>query len=116
VPAFCFLLGHAYLVLVLLTLLSCWFPGIVNIVMLGLWAFGAVGISAYVQYQFWDNGWLVVAAQFLFPSGFLEAAIMSASHEGNPLAAGLWGIASAVSFTALAFWSVNRLQVDGDSE
>lgn len=116
IPTFVFILGHAYLLLMLLTLLSCWLPGIVNIVMLGLWAMGASLGAAYVRNEWWDNGWLVTASEFLFPSGFLEAAELSAQHSGDPMGPALWGIASVVSFTALTMWSVNRVQVDGGSE
>ncbi len=115
-PTFAFILGHAYLLTMLLTLLSCWLPGIVNIVMLGLWAMGASLGASYVRNEWWDNGWLVTAAEFLFPSGFLEAAEYSAQYSGDPLGPALWGVASVVLFTALTMWSVNRVQVDGGSE
>jgi ABC-type transport system involved in multi-copper enzyme maturation permease subunit len=116
IPTFVFLLGQAYLILVLLTFLSCWLPGILNIVMLGLWALGSSALSSYVRFAFWDNGPAVIAADFLFPSGFWEAAERASRHGDDPLVPVLWGLAAAVSFTALAFWSVNRVQVDGGSE
>lgn len=116
IPTFVFLLGHAYLILVLLTFLSCWLPGIVNIAMLGLWALGSSMISAYVKFELWDNGFAVVATEYLFPGGFLDAAERAARHEGDPLIPALWGLAASVVFTALAFWSVNRVQVDGGAE
>jgi hypothetical protein len=84
--------------------------------MLGLWAMGSSGISAYLRYEYWDNGLAVVATDFLFPSGFFDAAERAATHQGDPLVPALWGLAAAVVFTALAFWSVNRVQVDGGSE
>lgn len=115
-PALGFLCAHALMTLLLLTLLSCWLPGIANVIMLGLWFLGASAISAYVRWQWWDSGVAVIAMEFLFPSGFFEAAESSARHSGDPFGPALWGIAAAVMALTLTIWSLNRMRLDGGSE
>lgn len=116
VPTMFFIIAHGYLILVLLTMLSCWVPGIANIVLLAVWALGSASIGSLVRFKYWDEGWIVVASEFLFPSGFIDAARMAAYYEGDPMTAALWGVAAAIAATAVTFWSVNRVQVDGGSE
>jgi hypothetical protein len=115
-PTLGFLFGHAFLILMLLTLLSCWLPGVANVMLLAGWAMTSALLGGYVRSQFWDVGPIVVATEFFFPSGFLDAAMMAQQHTGDPLSSALWGVASTVAVMSLSFWSVNRVQLDGGSE
>lgn len=115
-PTLGFLFGQAFLLLSLLTFLSCWLPGVANVVVLAAWAMVSALLGAYVRSQYWDVGLIVVGTEFLFPSGFLDAAQIASRHSGDPLAPALWGVASTVSALAVSLWSVNRVQLDRGSE
>ncbi len=115
-PMFILFLMHLYLIIVLLTLLSCWLPGIMNIVVLGAWAIAGSLFEAYVRAQQWDSGILTLLSDFIFPSGFLDAARILGPGGHELWANIIWGIAASAGFTALTFWAFNRVTIETGSE
>lgn len=100
----------------ILTFFSCWLPGVVNVVALMAWYTVSTLLHAYATFILWDSPWAAYADQFLFPSGFFDAvdAVHNSTH--TPYTEVLWGMAALAFFSSLAFWSINRIQVDKGSE
>jgi len=96
----------------ILAFLSCWLPGVGNVVILFLWYTTASLLAEYLQVKFWSNKWLTVAGEFIFPHGFVNAGSAIVSGAPFPWEHLLWGLASASAFLSLAYWSVNRIEVD----
>lgn len=115
-PMFVLWLGQAYLIIILMTLFSCWISGIGNVILLALWAAISGLAGSYIRSEFWDNGILTVAKEFFFPSGFIDAA--NALEAGGPELWGavLWGCAAAAGFTSLAIVAFNRVTIETGSE
>jgi ABC-type transport system involved in multi-copper enzyme maturation permease subunit len=116
VPMFVLWLGQAYLVIVLMTLFSCWMPGIGNIILLGLWAAFSGLAGSYISSEFWDNGVLTITKEYVFPSGFIDAVDLLRSGGPEFWGAVLWGCAAAAGFTALAIVAFNRVTIETGSE
>lgn len=116
VPMFVLWLGQAYLVIILMTLISCWIAGIGNIILLMLWAFFSSLAGSYIRNEFWDNGFLTVAKDYLFPSGFIDACDVLRSGGPEFWGAVLWGCAAAAGFTALSIIAFNRVTIETGSE
>jgi len=114
IHALIFLQGLLYVVMLLF--LSCWLPGVFNIVALGLWAVLASSISAYIQYVHWMDKWLVILKDYFFPSGFWDSIDAIMTRTGTPVTEVAWGFGALAVFLALAFWSISVIQVDKGSE
>ena len=110
------LLGQSILLVAILAFLSCWLPGIFNVVILFLWFLMAVLLDSYATRFFWDNKWVTLAKDYLFPSGFTNSALSIVNEFPFPWTDFLWGLGAATAFLALAFWSINRIEVDSTSE
>ena len=114
VHALLFLQGFLYVVILLF--LSCWLPGVFNVIVLTLWAILASSISSYIQYVHWMDKWLVVLKDYLFPSGFWDSIDVIMAKTATPVAELSWGFGALAIFLALAFWSISVIQVDKGSE
>ena len=114
VHALLFLQGFLYVVILLF--LSCWLPGVFNVIVLTLWAILASSISSYIQYVHWMDKWLVVLKDYLFPSGFWDSIDVIMAKTATPVAELFWGFGALAIFLALAFWSISVIQVDKGSE
>ena len=110
------ILLQGFLYVVILLFLSCWLPGVFNVVVLGLWAMTASIISSYIQYVHWMDKWLVVLKDYFFPSGFWDSIDVIVARTGTPVGELAWGIGALAMFLALAFWSISVIQVDKGSE
>jgi ABC-type transport system involved in multi-copper enzyme maturation permease subunit len=110
------LLFQALLYLAILMFFSCWVPGVLNVVVLGVWGMAASGISAYLQFAYWSNKWLTILKDYLFPSGFWDAIDAINAGMSTPVSQLAWGFAALGGFLALAFWSIAIIQVDKSSE
>jgi ABC-type transport system involved in multi-copper enzyme maturation permease subunit len=114
IHALLFLQGFLYVVILLF--LSCWLPGVFNVIALTLWAILASSIGSYIQYVHWMDKWLVILKDYLFPSGFWDAIDVLMAKTGAPLVELAWGFGALAVFLALAFWSITVIQVDKSSE
>lgn len=110
------MLLQGFLYVVLLLFLSCWLPGVFNVIVLGLWAILASSISSYIQYVHWMDKWLVVLKDYLFPSGFWDSIDAIMARSGTPVSELAWGFGALALFLALTFWSISVAQVDKGSE
>ena len=110
--AYAALVAQSALLIVILTFLSCWLHGVLNIVFLLLWSMAVSIGDTVVNIQFWDSKWLSILVEYLFPSGFYNAATAISSRTHVPYAELLWGIAALAGFAALAVWSINRIEVE----
>jgi ABC-type transport system involved in multi-copper enzyme maturation permease subunit len=106
------LLIHTLLLLSLLTFLSCWMKGFLNVAFLAGWAMASAMIGAYVQFTKWDDKWMTIGAEFLFPSGFFDAAGSVVGGTLFPVDELLWGLSALAGFLALAYWGINAINVD----
>jgi ABC-type transport system involved in multi-copper enzyme maturation permease subunit len=107
---------QAMLVVALLALLSCWLPGVFNVVLLAFWSICASALSAYLQAFHGMDKWLTLLKDFLFPEGFSKAVDAINGGMGTPIAELAWGFAALSAVLALAFWSITKIQVDKGSE
>lgn len=107
---------QALLLIVLATTLSCWLPGIFNLVILALWAMSSQMIGDYLGGQYWDDSVIMALKEFTFPSGFLDAASDLGAGSLTPWSGILWGCAALAAFSAVAIWAFNRMNVEEGSE
>ncbi|MCX6144520.1 MAG: ABC transporter permease [Ignavibacteriales bacterium] len=110
------ILLQGFLYVVILLFLSCWLPGVFNVIALTFWAILASSISSYIQYVHWMDKWLVILKEYLFPSGFWDSIDVVMARTGTPVAELSWGFGALAIFLALAFWSISVIQVDKGSE
>jgi ABC-type transport system involved in multi-copper enzyme maturation permease subunit len=110
------ILMQGFLYVVILVFLSCWVPGVFNVIVLGLWAMMASMISAYIQHVYWMEKWLIVLKDYFFPSGFWDSIDMVMTNTGVPMTELAWGFGALAMFLALAFWSISAIQIDKGSE
>ncbi len=101
---------------VILSFLSCWVPGILNVVVLMVWGMLSSAAHYYVVTKLWDVKWAVLAEEFIFPSGMFDMVTAIAQRTHVPYAEVLWGLAAIAMFLALAFWSITKIQVDKTTE
>lgn len=113
---FLFFIGISFTFISILTFLSCWLPGILNVAVLFVWWFFSVAARNYVSLKLWDKPWAVQLQEFLFPSGFFNALEAARSQGYVPYGEIFWGLAGLLFFLSLAFWSITRIQVDKGSE
>ncbi|MBI4429967.1 MAG: hypothetical protein HY562_12715 [Ignavibacteriales bacterium] len=100
----------------ILTFVSCWLPGVVNVAVLMVWGIFASAAHYYVGFTLWDTAWAVFLEQFVFPSGFFDAVGAVRGHSHTPYTEILWGIAALAAFLGLTFWSITKIKVDQSSE
>jgi ABC-type transport system involved in multi-copper enzyme maturation permease subunit len=110
------ILLQGFLYTVILLFLSCWLPGVFNVIVFGLWAILASSFTSYIQYVHWMDKWLVVLKDYLFPSGFWDSIDTIMAKTGTPVAELAWGFGALAICLALAFWSISVIQVDKSSE
>jgi ABC-type transport system involved in multi-copper enzyme maturation permease subunit len=114
IHALLFLQGFLYVVILLF--LSCWLPGVFNVIALTFWAILATSISSYIQFVHWMDKWLVILKDYLFPSGFWDSIDVIMARTGTPVSELAWGFGALAMLLALAFWSISVIQVDKGSE
>jgi len=107
---------QAALIISILALLSCWLPGVFNVVVLAFWYICASSISAYIQAFHAMDKWLTIMKDFLFPDGFSKSVDAINAGMGTPVADLAWGFGALAAVLALAFWSITKIQVDKGSE
>lgn len=107
---------QAMLIVSMMALLSCWMPGVFNVVLIAFWSICASAISGYIQAFHAMDKWLTVLKDFLFPDGFSKAVDAINGGAGAPLAELAWGFGALGAILALAFWSITKIQVDKGSE
>jgi len=110
------LLLQAMLIVSILTLFSCWMPGVFNVVLLVFWSICASAISGYIQAFHAMDKWLTILKDFLFPDGFSKSVDAINGGMGAPLADLAWGLGALGLILALTFWSITKIQVDKGSE
>jgi ABC-type transport system involved in multi-copper enzyme maturation permease subunit len=108
-------LGQAYVYLSILATLSCWLKGFMNVAVLVGWWIGGGLLYQYVSSKYWDSAVLTIAKEFIFPSGFVDA-VSAFSVDYFPVSEFLWGIANATGWLAVAYWSMNKIQIDRSFE
>jgi ABC-type transport system involved in multi-copper enzyme maturation permease subunit len=109
-------MGESVLLIGILAYFSCLLPNVLNVVVLFLWFMLAAMLENEVTALYWNNKWITIAKEYLFPGGFYIAAksiVDKGLFAWNDL---LWGFASATAFLALAFWTINYSEVDKSSE
>ena len=107
---------QAMLIVSILTLLSCWMPGVFNVVFIAFWSICASAISGYIQAFHAMDKWLSILKDFLFPDGFSKSVDAINGGMGAPLADLAWGFGALGLILALTFWSITKIQVDKGSE
>jgi hypothetical protein len=107
---------QALLYLAILTFISCWLPGVFNIVMLTIWGLIAASAGALIGVMYWSDKWLTILKDYFFPSGFSDAIDVTMGGMGIPTSELAWGFGALAIFLALAFWSVTMIQVDKSLE
>jgi len=107
---------QAMLIVSMLTLFSCWMPGVFNVVLIAFWSICASAISGYIQAFHAMDKWLTILKDFLFPDGFSKSVDAISGGMGAPLADLAWGFGALGIILALAFWSITKIQVDKGSE
>jgi ABC-type transport system involved in multi-copper enzyme maturation permease subunit len=110
------IVGQTLLLNGILAFLSCWLPSISNVVILFLWYMTSALLGLYLQTKFWNNKWLTIARDYLFPHGFTNAGMAIAEGSPFPWMDALWGMTAVTAFLALAFWSINQIDVDKTSD
>jgi ABC-type transport system involved in multi-copper enzyme maturation permease subunit len=108
--------GVSVTYIAILSFLSCWAPGILNVVVLMVWGLVSSAAHYYVVTKLWDVKWAVLAEEFIFPGGMFDTVSAIAQRTHVPYAEVLWGLAAIAMFLALAFWSITRIQVDKTTE
>jgi len=107
---------QAMLIISILTLFSCWMPGVFNVVLIAFWSICASAISGYIQAFHAMDKWLTILKDFLFPDGFSKSLDAINGGMGAPLADLAWGFGALGIILALTFWSITKIQVDKGSE
>ena len=107
---------QAMLIVSMLTLFSCWMPGVFNVVLIAFWSICASAISGYIQAFHAMDKWLTILKDFLFPDGFSKSLDAINGGMGAPLADLAWGFGALGVILALTFWSITKIQVDKGSE
>lgn len=107
---------QAMLIVSILTLFSCWMPGVFNVVFIAFWSICASAISGYIQAFHAMDKWLTILKDFLFPGGFSKSVDAINGGMGAPLADLAWGFGALGIILALTFWSITKIQVDKGSE
>jgi ABC-type uncharacterized transport system permease subunit len=107
---------QAALIVSILALLSCWMPGVFNVVVLAFWAICASAISSYIQAFHAMDKWLSIIKDFLFPDGFSKSVGAINGGMNTPITELAWGFGALGVILALAFWSITKIQVDKGSE
>lgn len=110
------MLLQGFLYVVILLFLSCWLPGVFNVIVLGLWSITAALLNSYIEHVHWMDKWLVVLKDYFFPSGFWDSMNAIMGKMGTPITELAWGFGALAIFLALAFWSISVIQVDKGSE
>jgi ABC-type transport system involved in multi-copper enzyme maturation permease subunit len=110
------LLLQAMLIVSILTLFSCWLPGVFNVVLLAFWAICASSVSGYIQAFHAMDKWLAILKDFLFPVGFSKSVDAINAGMNTPIAELAWGFGALGLILALTFWSITKIQVDKGSE
>jgi ABC-type transport system involved in multi-copper enzyme maturation permease subunit len=110
------MLLQGFLYVVILSVLSCWLPGVFNAVVLGLWSMTSSMLSAYIEHVHWMDKWLVVFKDYFFPSGFWDSIDVVMARTGTPVTELAWGLGALMVFLSLAFWSISVIQVDKGSD
>lgn len=105
-------ISQSMLDLMILSFFSCWVPGVVNVILYWGWMIGGALLSSYIDSNHWDSEWLETAKEYFLPSGFGEATEVVYSGGFFPTSELLWGFAALTGFSALAFWSITKIQVD----
>ena len=107
---------HASLLLSILTFISCWLPGVFNVVVLMIWGLAASIAGEFIRMMYWADKWLTILKDYFFPSGFSDAVDVTMGGMGIPTTELAWGFGALAIFLALAFWSVTMIQVDKSLE
>jgi len=107
---------QAMLIISILTLFSCWIPGVFNVVLIAFWSICVSAISGYIQAFHAMDKWLTILKDFLFPGGFSKSVDAINGGMGAPLADLAWGFGALGIILALTFWSITKIQVDKGSE
>lgn len=108
--------GMSVTYIAILSFFSCWFPGILNVVVLMVWGILNSAAHFYVSTKLWDVQWAVLMEDSVFPSGMFDTVNAIGQRTHAPYGEALWGLAAIAVFLALAFWSVTRIQVDKTTE
>lgn len=103
---------HGILFILISTWLSCFLPGIFNILIFVVWMVSEQIISPIISLFLWDVRAALIFQDFYFPNGFADAAVnMMNSGEiaTNEL---IWGFAALTLFSTLLFANINLIQID----
>ena len=100
----------------LLALLSCWLPGVFNIVLLAFWWMTGSIISGFLGKFYWSERWALILKECLYPPGFSSTVDSIAAGAPIPYGDLSLGLGATGIILALAFWSITKIQVDKGSE
>lgn len=100
----------------ILTALSCWLPGYMNLVVVAGWAMISQLLQVAADQLWWDQPDASILIPFLFPSGFNEAIELVSAGTTTPTVEFFWGLAALSGFLALAYYSIGRIQVEKGSD
>lgn len=107
---------EALQILAMLAFLSCWLPGVSNVVLLAFWAMSAGIISGFLGKFYWSERWAMILKEYLYPPGFSSTMESIAGGLSFPYGDFLRGLGATGIILALAFWSITKIQVDKGSD
>jgi ABC-type transport system involved in multi-copper enzyme maturation permease subunit len=99
------------------TWLSCIIPGFFNVFILAGWMFlDSTIIKGILMLFFSDYKYFSIFADFFFPSGFSEAITILSGKGDFPWDPLLWGATGLTLFLTLAFWQINKIKIDTNTD
>lgn len=111
---------QSFTYIALMAWMSMWLPSYFNLLVFGAWFFADFMLNSAViplitqigELYKWKITWLIIAADFIFPSGFSDGLKKIISDEaGFPTENILWGFASLCAFLALSYWQINKISL-----
>jgi ABC-type transport system involved in multi-copper enzyme maturation permease subunit len=113
---FVFYFLHGALFTIVATWLSCFVPGIFNILIVAIWMFTEQILAQIVNFLLWDVKTALIFQDFFYPNGFAEGASIIATSGEFPLSEMYWGLAALALFTTLLFANINIIKIDKPSD
>lgn len=107
---------HGTLFVLIAAWLSCFVPGVFNILILALWMISESIISALVGIFLWDSKLALIFQDFYFPNGFAESSKILLATSEFATAEFLWGMTALFLFAALFFANINLINIDHSSD
>lgn len=97
------------------TFLSCYVPGMYNVILVAVWSVAESLCTQYVSQKFPDIKILNILTPYIYPNSWSEVAQFSLNGIFNYQSL-LWGCCTLALFTMLAFRSFNNIQIEAGGE